>query len=412
MGLRDIQPTPRFIDHGRPWPVYSAEAIERCTDLLRAGRSYDYGRDDEIAVLEDALAVAHDRRYALAVNSGTSALFLAYLALGVRPGDEVLVPTFTFAATATPLLLLGARPVLVDSGDDTGNITAASLAPHITPRTVGIAVTHLYGHPCEMRSVVALAKRSGLFVIEDCSHAHGSTERGRSVGTWGDVAIYSLGGRKMVSGGMAGVLLCDDPRVFDLACIASSFPSRTKISLVDDRLDGVADLGLGGNLRTTPVAAVLAHSLLRMLPTLVRQKERLVDRLLDGLCALDGLSRVPSRVHCVLGARFGVHVRVDQEACGRTRDEVVTDLVHHGLRVGGPQAMPLHTRPIFNGGLPAGDIRLAHHPLSFVCDPDSFPIADRLASTWLGLPADYFHGESTALVDHYVTTFSKVWSKQ
>ncbi|WP_322770696.1 DegT/DnrJ/EryC1/StrS family aminotransferase, partial [Frankia sp. Cr1] len=217
--------------HPPPWPRYDAASIARCQELLAAGRSYDYERGAEIQRLEDSFALHYGRTFSLAVNSGTSALFLAFLAAGLGPGDEVIVPTYTFLATGTPLLWLGAVPILVDAGDDTGNLDRARIEPALTARTRAIVVTHLFGHPCDMLPIAELARSRGLTLIEDCSHAHGSTERGRRVGTWGDAAVFSVGGRKMVSGGMGGMLLTDSSPIFELACLASAPKQRSLVSV-------------------------------------------------------------------------------------------------------------------------------------------------------------------------------------
>lgn len=393
--------------HPRPWPVYDPQAIEVCNRLLAEGRSYDYGRGEEIATFEDTVATAHDRKFALAVNSGTSALLLAYLALGVEPGDEVLVPTFTFVGTATPLFLLGASPVLVDSGDDTGNVTAAALDAAMTDRTVGVTVTHLFGHSCDMGPIVAMARRRGVFVVEDCSHAHGSSENGRSVGTHGDVAIYSMGSRKMVSGGMGGMLLTDDDRIFDIACLASASKQRSLASVSDPELRRLADVGLGGNLRMSPLAAVLGTSLFIRLGELVAQKSANSEALISGLSALPGIRPTERRPGCDLGARFGVHIDYDSDVAGLCRSDLLARLQLRGAKVAGPQAEPMHRATLFterSHGLPIPRV-----PASVSCGaPSGYPVADRLADRWISLPADYLHGDASELVWGYIEAFTEV----
>src|SRR5690348_4949657 len=152
------------VEHPPEWPVYTKEAVARASALLEAGRTFDYGRGEEIAALEDAFATTFGR-HALAVNSGTTALLAAYHTLGLGPGDEVVVPSFTFYSTATPLLLLRARPVLCDAGDSTGNVTAATIAAVLTERTKAVVVTHLFGWPCDMDEIVALCRRHGVALI-------------------------------------------------------------------------------------------------------------------------------------------------------------------------------------------------------------------------------------------------------
>jgi perosamine synthetase len=130
--------------------------------------------------------------------------------LGIGPGDEVLVPTLTFVATANAVRHCGAEPVFVDCEAETWNIDPALVAARITPRTKAIVVVHLYGHPVDMDPVIEIARRHGLFVIEDAAEAHGAEYKGRRVGSLGDVATYSFYANKILSTGEGGAVVTDD----------------------------------------------------------------------------------------------------------------------------------------------------------------------------------------------------------
>ncbi|GAA3414339.1 hypothetical protein GCM10018952_34490 [Streptosporangium vulgare] len=230
-GTRETGPTvpsgtgiePPGPPHPLEWPVYDEGVAARVAELVTLGRTFDYDYGPELAELERSFAERHGRAHALALTSGTAGLLAAYFALGIGPGDEVIVPDLTFFSTASPLFLLGAVPVLCDAGDATGNVAAADVEALVTPRTVAIVVTHLWGHSCDMDALRAVADRRGLALVEDCSHAHGSTFRGRPVGSMGDISIFSVGGRKLVSGGMGGMLLTDSEDVFARACLLTNF---------------------------------------------------------------------------------------------------------------------------------------------------------------------------------------------
>jgi dTDP-4-amino-4,6-dideoxygalactose transaminase len=144
-------------------------------------------------------------KYALVMNSGTATLHSAYFALGIGPGSEVIVPAYTFFATATPLLQLGATPVFCDIDEHTLAADPADVERRITPRTRAIVVVHVWGNPARMDAFRQIADRHKLALVEDCSHAPGASYGGRSVGSWGDVGCFSLQGVKAVSGGEAGV---------------------------------------------------------------------------------------------------------------------------------------------------------------------------------------------------------------
>ena len=215
----------------REWPVYDPETIRACAGLIEEGRTFDYHQGEELSDLENLFAERCGRAYALSFNSGTSALFAAYFSLGLGADDEVLVPTYTFLATASPLLLLNAVPVMCDSGDATGNVTVETLAARASKRTRAVVVTHLWGHPCDMTQIEQWADDNGLVVIEDCSHAHGATWDGRPVGSFGRCAVFSVGTHKPVSGGLGGILVTDDPELQSLASLLGHPNQRSRASV-------------------------------------------------------------------------------------------------------------------------------------------------------------------------------------
>lgn len=145
-------------------------------------------------------------KYALAVNSGSSAVHLAVLALGIGEGDEVIMPTFTMIATANAVSFSGAKPVLVDADPNTWNIDIKSIEEKITKRTRAIIAVHIYGLPCNMDAIKGLAKKYKLWVIEDAAEAQGAEYKGKKTGSLGDIAAFSLYGNKVVTTGEGGVV--------------------------------------------------------------------------------------------------------------------------------------------------------------------------------------------------------------
>lgn len=394
---------PTAVPHPPEWPRYTEPAQAAAAALVASGRTFDYARGPELARLEQSVADLAGQPYCLAVNSGTSALYTAYFGLGVGPGDEVLVPSLTFLATVTPLLLLGAVPVLCDSGDANGNVTAETLAAHITPRTKAICVTHLWGHPVDMDPVVRLAEQHGLALVEDCSHAHGSHSRGRPVGSFGDAAVFSLGGVKMISGGMGGALVTRHQRVYELGCLLTGFRQRSRASVRDATLLPFVETGLGANLRISPLACVLAQSHLDQLDALIRTKAANVDRLLAGLADCPELVPLAVAPGCDPGARYGVHLALTGALAGR-RDELVNELRVSGLKVTAPTTRPLHRDQLFAQGPPAG---WALHPAldwqrALGRSADALRRADALWESWIALPATYLHDAEGRIVQPYI----------
>jgi perosamine synthetase len=149
-------------------------------------------------------------KHGIACCNGTVALHLALLALDVVPGDEVLMPTLTYVATANAVKYCGAVPVFVDSESDTWNLNPALIASKITPRTKGIMVVHLYGHPVDMDPVMEIARAHNLWIIEDAAEAHGAKYKGRMVGSFGDIATFSFFGNKVITTGEGGMVVTNN----------------------------------------------------------------------------------------------------------------------------------------------------------------------------------------------------------
>lgn len=155
---------------------------------------------------EDEFAKTFGAKHAIAVNSGGSALFLALWTLGIREGDEVIVPTFTMVATAGAVTQCGATPVFVDAEYGGFNIDTFAIREKITKKTKAIIPVHIYGHPCRMDEIMEVARDYGLFVIEDCAEAHGAKYKGQFVGSFGDAACYSFYANKLMTTGEGGML--------------------------------------------------------------------------------------------------------------------------------------------------------------------------------------------------------------
>lgn len=396
------------IPHPRQWPVYDDDVVARSAELLARGRSFDYGYGPELSGFEAAFAERHGRSRVLALASGTAGLLAAYFALGIGPGDEVIVSDYTFFSTATPLVMLGAVPVLCDAGDRTGNVTAEGIEALITVRTKAIVVTHLWGHPCDMPPIVNVARRHGIPLVEDASHAHGSTYRGRPVGSFGDVAVFSCGGLKMVTGGMGGVLLTDNEDLYARACLLTNFRHRTDLTIESSAYEPFLVTGLGGNFRMSPVAAILAHSHLDRVEELVDRRHTNITGLIDRVTKLPGIEPVGVAVGCTTGAWYDGVVEVDRD-CPLSRDELVSRLRAEGLRVRTPATRPLHTYPLFQGVAPNwSPVMAASVTRCAAVNNRSFPVADALAERWVTLPVNYLWDDAGAIVEPYAEVFERV----
>ena len=193
-----------------PWPSYSEEESEAISQVLLSNR-VNYWTGTECREFEKEFADFADSQYAIAVSNGTTALDLAFIALGIGEGDEVVVTSRTFLASVSSIVNAGATPVFADVSLDSQNITAESISNVLTDKTRGIICVHLAGWSCDMDPIMELAEQHNLFVIEDCAQAHGARYKGRSVGSIGHVGAWSFCQDKiMTTGGEGGMVTTND----------------------------------------------------------------------------------------------------------------------------------------------------------------------------------------------------------
>ena len=233
-------------------PLIGEEEIGAVERILRSG---SLSSGPEVAAFEEAFAALVSGRQCVAVNSGTSALHVALLALGLEAGGEVIVPSFTFAATANAVRLAGLEPVFADIEPATFCLDPDAVAAAVTARTVAIMPVHLYGHPADMPALVSIARRHGLALIEDAAQAHGATRDGVPAGAWGDAAAFSFYPTKNMTTGEGGMVVFADP---GHARTARLLRSQGMERAYENEIVGM-------NLRMTDMAAAIGLVQLRRL---------------------------------------------------------------------------------------------------------------------------------------------------
>lgn len=211
-----------------------------------------------ISQLEQDFAKLHGMKYALAVSSGTMALYSAFFAIGLASGDEVICTSYSYHATASPLLHLGVRIVFCDVEIETGNIDVSKIEPLITSKTKAIVTNDQWGHPCDKDWVCEICKKYGLKYIEDCSHAHFAIYKGKYTGTFGDVSCFSLQGRKLLSGGEGGILMTNNQDIYERAVLLGHNLKRPAQSVKNELYKPLERTGFGLKLRMHPLAALIA----------------------------------------------------------------------------------------------------------------------------------------------------------
>ena len=316
------------------WPQVSSDEIEAASSVLASGK-INYWTGEEGRLFEKEFAASVRRKYAVALANGSVALELALYALGIGPGDEVIVPSRSFIASASCVSMRGAAPVFAEVDRESGNVTAATLAPHIGKKTKAIIAVHLAGWPCEMDSIRALATKQGLSIVEDCAQAHGASYQRQPVGSLSDLAIFSFCQDKiMTTGGEGGMLVTDDEILFRRAWSFKDHGKSYEAVHERNHAPGFRWLheSVGTNWRMTEMQSAMGRVMLPKIAQRIQQRQANAHRLQCGLSKIAAL-RVPAAaadVDCAF-YRFYVYVRPEQLAPGWDRDRVQAAIEAEGI---------------------------------------------------------------------------------
>ena len=327
-----LKPMP--ISHTAPWPHYASDEIAGVVAVLRSGR-VNYWTGEEGRAFEREYALACGVRYAVAVANGTVALELTLRAMGIGPGDDVVVTPRSFIASASCVVAVGAKPVFADVDRVSQNISATTIQAVLTPRTRAVICVHLAGWPCDMDPIMALAREQRLFVLEDCAQAHGATYKGRAVGSLGHAAAFSFCQDKIIStGGEGGMLVTDDEELWQRAWSYKDHGKSFATTHAPSTAPGFRWLheSFGTNWRMMEVQAAMGRIQLRKLEGWVAARRRnaeILDLALADQPALRITRPGPEFGH----ARYKYHFFVRPE-CLRTgwnRDRLLAEFVSRGV---------------------------------------------------------------------------------
>ena len=261
-------------------PVYkpSLEGNEKKYVLECIESSWISSKGHFVSDFEEKFAARIGVEHAASVCNGTVALHLAMLALGVGPGDEVIVPTLTYIASANAIAYTGATPVFVDSMADTWQMDPADIRRNITPKTKAIMVVHLYGQSCDMDAIAAIAQEFRLFVVEDCAEAFGTLFKGRHVGTFADIGAFSFFGNKTITTGEGGMVVSNDKTLMERA---RHFKGQGLAAHREYWHDVI-----GYNYRMTNIAAAIGLAQLERADDLIAKKRSLAEYYKKSLAGL------------------------------------------------------------------------------------------------------------------------------
>jgi len=346
----------RFIPISSPALVGNEKAyVLDCLESTWISSSGQYAERFEAAFAEFC-----DVKHALSCCNGTVALHLALLALGVGPDDEVIVPTLTFVATANAVTYCGARPVFVDSEPETWNLDPFLLEQLITPRTKGVIVVHLYGHPVDMDPVLALARKHSLFVVEDAAEAHGAEYKGRRVGSIGDIATFSFYGNKIITTGEGGMVTTNDDS------LAARVRQLKGQGMDPDRRYWFPMIGY--NYRMTNIAAAIGLAQLEKIDWHISRRREIAAQYAHHLRGHPDIKLQPEKswacnAYWMNSVVLDGHMR-------HSRETVMAGLAEIGVETR-PFFHPMHTLPMYLG----------------LAKRQRFPVADWLAAQGFNLPS-------------------------
>jgi len=341
-------------------PKIGEKEIEYVVKCIRSNWVSSLG--ESVTEFEERFAEYCGCKFGVATNSGTTALHLALATLGVGNGDEIVIPTFTMIATANAVTYTGAKPVLVDAEYETWNIDVSKIEEKITKRTRALMPIHTYGHPADMDSILELAERYGLYVVEDAAEAHGAEYRGRRAGSIGDLGCFSFYANKIITTGEGGMVITDNEELAERArwLRAHAFGRHGKHFYHE---------ALGFGYRMSALQAAFGLAQLERLDEFVsvrRKNAKLYNSLLS---ELDGKVTLPPEAPWAKNVYWMYSILI-QDGFGVPRDELMKKLDKEGVETR-TFFYPVHVQPIY----------FEHY------EGEHFPVTDELSKKGMNLPS-------------------------
>ena len=340
-------------------PTLDGNELEYVTEAIRTNWISSAGR--YIPEFEEKFAAACDAEYGVACTNGTAALHLAMAVLGLEPGDEVILPTFTMIATPNCVRYTGATPVLVDSETTTWNFDLNQVEDAIGPKTRAIIPVHTYGHPVDMDALNELADKHGLWVVEDAAEAHGARYKGRRVGSLGDAACFSFYGNKIITTGEGGMITTNNEQIAKLGRNLRDHAFSTERHFWHRYV--------GFNYRMTNLQAAVGVAQTEKLEDYVAARRHNGALYSELLAEIDGI-RTPPEVGDVENVFWMYGVLVDPEVFGMSRNDLREALAARGIETR-TFFIPIHFQPIYYEQY----------------EGQSFPVAEAFCANGLYLPS-------------------------
>jgi perosamine synthetase len=348
-------------------PSFEGNELRYVQDCIVSGWVSSQG--PYIQRFEEALRTFVGTDHAVSTANGTLALQLALQALNISRDDEVIVPDFTFGASANAVIQCGARPVFVDVDPDTWTIDPVRIEAAITGRTKAIIAVHIYGHPCDMDPILAIARRHGITVVEDCAQALGARYKGRRVGSLGDVGCFSFFANKIITTGEGGMCTTNNPLLADRLALLRDHGMRPQRRYWHEEA--------GMNARMTNLQAAVGVGQMERVDHFLELRDRLAARYQKALAEVPGI-RLHAARPWARKVTWLYTITIEAADGAWDRDTLLAELEQHGIECR-PTFLPLHAQPAFAG---AGR-------------QEPFTVSERLGRTGLSLPT----GNDTPMIE-------------
>lgn len=340
---------------------YDDDDIGSVTSTLRSGMNWAVGPD--VSKFETEIADYIGTKYCLTFNSGTSALHAALLAHGIGAGDEVIVPSFTFIATANAPLFVGARPVFADIEEKTLGLDPEKVNEHITPRIKAIIPVHYGGCPCQIQELRELADDHDILLIEDAAEAFGASINGKMIGTYGDSAMISFCQNKIITTGDGGALVTDDRDIYEKSKLIRSH-GRLETADYFSSCESMDYVTLGYNFRLSNIAASLGRAQLQKVDKIIKTRNEIAEMYTSLLN-----EQVPDVTPLETPDGYQ-HVHQLYSIRVKERDELIQFMAGKGVM----------TKVYFP------PVHKSHHFLKVLGYQDSLPVTDNIADEIISLP--------------------------
>ena len=332
---------PKSVEKEFGWPLFDENEIKAVEDVLRSGKWGSPNCQDKVGEFEKEFAAYCGTKYAVSCVNGSVSLRIALIASGIRPGDEVIVPPYTFIATASTVIEANAVPVFVDICPDTFNLDPTKIEAAITPKTKAIIPVHFGGLACDMDAILAIAEKHGLTVIEDAAHGHGAEYKGRKLGSIGKAGSFSFQSSKNMTSGEGGIVVTNDEEMYKMMSSLRNVGRSDEGQWYDH-------FNAGCNYRITQMQAVILSAQLKRLEEQTQKRHENGRYLASLLADVAGVEPLKSDVGETLNCYHLFIFRYDSNAFGGlSREDFVQLLTAEGVPCLKGYPHPLYKQPLF-----------------------------------------------------------------